>query len=72
MFALAEFSKIKKENPYWSSYTCFAAAVENKKLSAKIIRKAFLENVNKDDYSKETQKAVLRGLYGLTGNQDQL
>mgnify|MGYP001573422243 CR=1 FL=1 len=60
------FARIAVKNPYWSSHTCFAEAVANKKFAPKIIAKWFNILVEKDEYAKADKKEVLSYLVKLS------
>ncbi len=60
------FEKIKRKNPYWSGYTCFALAISGKGFSKRTISRYFNKLVDKGDYSREEKKEVLEGLFRLS------
>jgi hypothetical protein len=60
------FNKITKENPYWSSYICFAEAISGQKFSRQTIHRWFNKLVEKDDYDKKDKRALLKQLIELT------
>ena len=64
----SRLEKIKQKNQLWSSYACFAVAIKNQKFSKKIIYFWFNKLVNKDDYSKEDKRRILRHLFKLSNN----
>ena len=65
-FPIIEFQKISQNNPYWSSWICFCEAIEGRKnLSKKTIRKYFKKLVDKDDYSKNEKRELLKYLFTL-------
>ncbi len=57
-----KFNNIKKNNPCWSSYICFAETVSNQNFSKKIIRKYFRKLIDKKDYLQAEKKEVLNYL----------
>jgi hypothetical protein len=67
MFPKVEFENIKRLNPYWSEYTCFAEAIKGKKyLRRTTIRKWFDALVSKDDYLSKDKPEILGYLHALT------
>jgi hypothetical protein len=60
------FNKIRRENPYWSDYTCFAEAVRGRKFSAKTIIRNFNSLVNKEEYAKSEKKGIIEHLAELS------
>lgn len=60
------FKKIEANNPYWSTYTCFAQAIKGKSFNKETIRRWFNKLVNRDDYSSEDKKTILSFLYDLS------
>lgn len=54
------FNKISKQNPCWSSFVCFGEAIKKQNFSKQAIHRWFQKLVEKDDYAKETKKAILR------------
>ncbi len=60
------FEKLKRRNPYWSGYTCFALAISGKGFSKKTISHHFNKLVDKSDYSGQEKKEVLEGLFRLS------
>jgi len=66
------FRSIEKGNPYWSSYTYFAEAVENQKFSRAILVKHFNLLVEKDDYAKEDKWRIVDYLTLLTKGEEKL
>lgn len=58
------FKQFEKDNPFWSSYLCFANAVMDQKFSEKIIDK-WIHLINKDDYKGIGQTEALRYLHTL-------
>ena len=59
------FNKIEKNNPYWSSHTCFAETIDQQEFSHQTIRRWFNKLVEKDDYDKKDKKAILKHLFKL-------
>jgi len=67
-FPIEEFKKVQENNPYWSSFLCFAKVIEGKKnLSRKTIQKYFYKLVDKEDYSKSERFEILNNLYEIAG-----
>jgi hypothetical protein len=60
------FNKVKKRNPLWSDYICFAEAVRGKKFSRKTIVRHFNSLVDKGDYAKGEKKDILKFLVELS------
>lgn len=60
------FNNIAKRNPCWSSYICFAEAVEGQSFSKQTISRWFQKLVDKKDYSKSDKKGILVHLDTLT------
>ena len=60
------FSRIKRENPYWSDYICFAEAVRGRKFSRKTIIRNFNSLVDKGDYAKSEKKEIIDFLVELS------
>ncbi len=59
------FEKIKRENPYWSDYTCFSRAISGKDFSKKTISRYFNKLVDNRDYPKREKKEILEWLFSL-------
>ena len=63
MFPVIEYENIKKLNPYWSDFTCFAETVKDKpQLHPRTIRKYFNKLVDKDDYAQEDKNEIMKFL----------
>jgi len=60
------FNNIKKDNPYWSSYICFAEVVKNQNFSKQILHRWFNKLVDKNDYFRSDKKTILSHLNILT------
>ena len=60
------FEKIKVENPFWSSYLCFAEAVRGKRFSRRTILKNFNALVDEKDYAKNEKKEIIDFLEELS------
>lgn len=60
------FNKIKKENPYWSDYLCFAETVKGRKFSRQTIIRYFNRLVDKDEYARGDKKSLLKELLKLS------
>ncbi len=60
------FEKLKRRNPYWSDYTCFALAISGKGFSKRTISHHFNKLVDKGDYLKREKKDILEGLFRLS------
>jgi len=60
------FKNVTKKNPHWSSYTCFAEAIQEQSFSEQRISRWFHKLVEKEDYSKKDKKQILAFLYDLT------
>jgi len=61
------FRKIEKNNPRWSSHTCFAVAVRDQKFNKQTLARYFNKLVDKTDYAKEDKKQVVKYLIELNG-----
>ena len=62
-FPLAEFNETLTKNPYWSSYTCFAETIKDRKnLHPRTIRRFFDKLVDKSDYAKSGKYYVVKFL----------
>jgi hypothetical protein len=46
----------------WSSFTCFATIVLNRKFSVKTIRDGFDKLVDKDDYAEDEKEKIVSDL----------
>lgn len=46
-----EHREIQKNNPRWSSHTCFLHAIRGKKLKDEEVKGLFIELVDRKDYS---------------------
>jgi hypothetical protein len=60
------FEKIRKENPYWSDYICFAETVHGRGFTKRTIQRHFNTSVDKKDYSKSEKKEILKFLVELS------
>jgi len=60
------FKNYQKENPCWSSWTCFAKTITGRSFSKDKIRRHFGVLVDKDDYEKKDKVQLLKYLYKLT------
>ena len=60
------FNNITKENPYWSSYICFAETIKEQSFNKQAMHLWFNKLVDKNDYSKKDKKAILIQLSALT------
>ena len=58
--------KIQKRNPLLSDYLCFAETLKGRTFARATIRKHFNELVDKDDYSREDKRSILKHLYNLS------
>ena len=54
------FDKIQEANPDWSSFVCFAKAVEGKKFTQKAVQTQFNKLVDKDDYAHSEKRSLVR------------
>ena len=65
-FPIYKFDSIKKENPYWSSYICFAEAIkESKNITTRTLKKYFNILVDKDDYCETEKNGIIEHLKSL-------
>ena len=60
------FSNVKERNPSWSSYICFAAAVEGQRFGRQAIHRWFHKLVDKTDYMGGEKRGILEHLVALT------
>jgi len=60
------FLKIKRGNPYWPDYICFAEAVDGRKFSKRTISYHFNRLVDKNDYSRRDKKDIIEHLVKLS------
>lgn len=60
------FNNIKVKKPLWSSYLCFAEAVNKQNFSKSTIRRWFNQLVEKDDFARSDKKAILAHLNNLS------
>jgi hypothetical protein len=60
------FNKIRVKNHNWSSYVCFAAAVQGKKFERYVISKWFVILVDENDYAKNERKNLLENLFVIS------
>lgn len=60
------FRNLLEKNPSWSTYTCFAEAVQNQNFGHDRLRRWFNLLVSKDDYAPEEKLAILDHLKELT------
>lgn len=65
------FNNIKKRNPLWSDYICFAEAVKGQKFSREAIRRWFNKLVDKDDYDRRDKRKLIMNLEALTNDADE-
>ena len=70
-FPKQEFSEIKKLNPYWSSYICFAEVIKNKPfLHTRTIRRYFNNLVEKGDYDRPAKEQVIKFLFNIASGKE--
>lgn len=62
------FKNIAEQNPYWSSYICFAETVRGQGFNKKTLYKWFDRLVEKGDYSKTDKVKLLQQLYKLSND----
>jgi hypothetical protein len=60
------FNRIWVKNLNWSSYVCFAAAVEGQKFERYVISKWFVRLVDENDYAKNERKNLLENLFVIS------
>lgn len=60
------FKDIEDKNPNYSSYICFAKAVEEQNFNRSTINRWFTELVEKDDYASDEKKEIVDHLVRLT------
>lgn len=60
------FNRIAERNPLWSTYMCFASAIDNQGFKRKAIYEWFNNLVDKDDYCKTEKYEVLAFLVRLS------
>lgn len=56
------FINIEQKNPFWSTYVCFYIAIAKGNYSEKIIRYWFFKLVDKNDYSNNEVRNIVRYL----------
>ncbi len=61
-----KFNNVKKDNPHWSSYICFAETVKNQNVNEQTLNRWFNKLVEKDDYSRSDKETILSELNELT------
>ena len=64
-FPIDKFNKISADNPYWSTYTCFAETITKEELNKPLIMRYFNMLVDKEDYAKNEKEYVMRFLSSL-------
>ena len=65
------FNTIQQQNPYWSSYICFAEAVTNQQFSRSVITYWFGKLVEKDDYARSDYRALIKNLLELNNSAEE-
>jgi hypothetical protein len=60
------FEKIRRSNPAWSDYICFAQAVSGRNFSKRMISRYFNKLVDEDDYAEKDKKEILKHLTHLS------
>lgn len=60
------FNTISNQNPFWSSYICFAETVMDRKFGRPAIAKWFNKLVDKDDYDRKDRGTLVKQLYQLS------
>ena len=60
------FNNISKQNPYWSSFICFAETVNSQNFSKRTIASHFKTLIEKDDYDKRDKKGLIKNLLSLS------
>jgi hypothetical protein len=58
--------EIQSRNPNWSSYTCFAEWVRGRHLENGKLRRAFLRDVEREDYLPSERDSITNFLYELS------
>ena len=59
------FRKIENENPYWSSYICFARSISGQNFSEDRLRRMFNKLVDKNEYAQDEKKEIIKYLLTL-------
>ena len=60
------FKHRQKKNPYWSSWVCFAEAINEQNFKKDAIREKFNKLVNITNYEKKDKMQLLKYLYWLS------
>lgn len=60
------FKRIAERNLYWSSYLCFAEAVNRQEFITSTVHRWFHKLVDKDDYARGDKRTVLEHLDKLS------
>ena len=59
------FNNIARDNPFWSSHTCFAEAIRGQKFTKRVVIYYFNKLVEKDDYDRADKRKVAEYLLSL-------
>lgn len=60
------FNKIKRLNPYWSDYICFAESIKGREFNRPTITRHFNRLVSKEDYEIKDRKRIVDFLVRLS------
>lgn len=60
------FKQHQKQNPCWSTWTCFTKTIMERSFSKDKIRRHFNLLVDKDDYENKDKNQLLKYLYEIT------
>lgn len=61
-FAHSQFEQISRTHPEWSSWTCFCETIKARGYKKSVIKKKFLELVDKEDWRGNNEKELLEYL----------
>jgi len=60
------FNNIIEKKPNWSSYLCFIETIKKQNFSSKIVKYYFNRLIDKNDYSPNEKREILKFLYKCT------
>ncbi|MBU1289960.1 hypothetical protein KKG85_01815 [Patescibacteria group bacterium] len=64
------FNTISNQNPYWSSFTCFAETVKDRNFGRPAIAQWFNRLIDKGDYGKKHRSTLVEQLYRLSNPEE--
>ena len=66
-FPVQEFNEVKRLNPFWSDFICFAEVIKSRNfLSIRTIKKYFVQLVDKNDFAKSEKGQIIKNLIRLS------